>query len=60
MADSNWMQKAVIPSHKGRFGAKAKKAGMSTHSYAEKKSSAGGTLGKEANLALTFEKLRGK
>ena len=56
---SNWMQSAVIPSHKGLFGKKAKAAGMSTHAYAVKKSSAGGTLGKEARLAQTFEKLRG-
>jgi hypothetical protein len=56
----NWMQKAVIPSHKGLFGAKAKKAGMSTREYAAKKASASGTLGREARLAQTFEKLRGK
>lgn len=56
---SNWMKSAVIPSHKGLFSAKAKKAGMSTKQYAAKKASAGGTLGKEARLAQTFEKLRG-
>lgn len=54
-----WMQSAVIPSHKGIFTAKAKKAGMSTQAYAAKKSSAPGTLGKEARLAQTFAKLRG-
>ena len=53
------MKSAVIPSHKGLFSAKAKKAGMSTKQYAAKKASAGGTLGKEARLAQTFEKLRG-
>jgi len=54
-SSSHWMQSAVIPSHKGLFGAKARAAGMSTHGYAEKKQSAGGTLGKEARLALVFE-----
>ena len=55
----NWMKSAVIPSHKGLFSAKAKRAGMSTQAYAAKKSSAPGTLGKEARLAETFAKLRG-
>jgi len=54
-SSSHWMQSAVIPSHKGLFGAKAKRAGMSTHSYAEEERGAAGTLGKEARLALTFE-----
>ena len=53
------MQSAVIPSHKGKFGAKAKKAGFTTKQYAAKEASAPGTLGKEARLAQTFEKLRG-
>lgn len=57
---NKWMQSAVIPSHKGLFTAKAKKAGMSVPKYAAEKSSASGTLGKEARLAQTFEKLRGK
>lgn len=55
----SWMQKAVIPSHKGLFTAKAKRAGMSVSEYAAKKADAPGTLGKEARLAQTFEKLRG-
>ncbi len=59
-SSSTWMQSAVIPSHKGLFGAKAKKAGMSTAKYAQEKKGASGTLGKEARLAQTFEKLRGK
>ena len=58
-SSSSWMQSAVIPSHKGIFTAKAKKAGMSVPKYAAKKASAGGTLGKEARLAQTFAKLRG-
>lgn len=53
-----WMQTAVKPSHKGKFSAKAQAAGKSTHEYAEEEKNAGGTLGKEANLALTFEKHR--
>lgn len=53
------MQSAVIPSHKGLFSAKAKRAGYTTQEYARKKAHAPGTLGKEARLAETFEKLRG-
>jgi hypothetical protein len=53
------MQSTVIPSHKGLFSAKAKRAGMTTQEYARKKASAAGTLGKEARLAETFAKLRG-
>jgi hypothetical protein len=51
-----WMSKAVKPENKGKFTAKAERAGESVHEYAEEKHDAGGTLGKEANLALTFEK----
>ena len=58
--NGKWMQKAVIPSHKGLFGRKAKAAGFTTKEYAAKKASASGTLGKEARLAQTFEKLAGK
>lgn len=53
-----WMQSAVKPSHKGKFSAKASAAGKSTHAYAEEEKNAGGVLGKEANLALTFEEHR--
>lgn len=59
MADK-WMQSAVPESHKGKFSAKAKAAGKSTHEYAEEEKGASGTLGKEARLALTFEKHRPK
>jgi len=58
-SSSHWMQKAVLPSRKGVFSAKAKKAGFTTKQYAAKEASAPGTLGKEARLAQTFEKLRG-
>lgn len=55
-AKRHWMASAVKPSHKGKFTAKAEAAGKSVHEYAEEKKHAGGTLGKEASLALTFEK----
>ena len=51
-----WMQAAVPKSHEGRFTAKAKAAGETVHAFAKKEKSAGGTIGREANLALTFEK----
>lgn len=60
MADNQWMQKAVLPSRKGVFTAKAKAHKMSVPAYAAKEASAPGKLGKEARLAQTFEKLRGK
>lgn len=49
--DGKWMQKAFANSH-GQFKAKAKKAGVSTKEFAEKKKDAGGKTGKQANLAL--------
>lgn len=52
-----WIAKATSR-NKGKFSAKAKAAGMSTHAYAEKKKGAGGTLGKEAVLALALSKMR--
>ncbi len=55
-----WMQRAVPESHKGRFTAKAEAAGETVHEFAEKEKDAGGTIGKEANLALTFEKAASK
>lgn len=54
----NWIAGAI--KHPGAFGAKAKKAGMSTGQYAIKKKNAGGTVGKQANLAITLGKLRKK
>lgn len=53
MAD--WIKSATSNSH-GQFRAKAAKAGMSTHAYAEKMKSKGGKTGKQANLALTLMK----
>lgn len=51
-----WMKSAVPESHRGAFTEKAKKAGEFVHSYAEKEKHNGGKIGKEANLAMTFEK----
>lgn len=53
---AHWEAGAVKPSHRGKFTKKAEAAGMSVHAYAEKERHAPGTLGKEARLALTFEK----
>jgi hypothetical protein len=39
----------------GVFSRAAKRAGMSTHAYAEEKEHSKGKLGKRARLALTFE-----
>lgn len=52
-----WMQAAVPKSHRGKFTAKAKRAGKTVHQYAEQKKGAKGKVGKEARLALTFEKM---
>jgi hypothetical protein len=54
-----FIQKAVPKSRKGVFAAKAKKAGMSTRAYAQKKAHAPGKLGKEARLAKVLMNLRG-
>ena len=56
MNKEHWMADAVKPENKGKFSAKAAKAGKSTAEYASEKASAPGTLGKEARLAQTFEK----
>jgi hypothetical protein len=52
----NFMKNAV--KRPGAFRAKAQRAGMSTHAYAEKERGAPGRTGKQARLALTFEKYR--
>ena len=57
---SKWIKKAVPESHKGLFGEKAKRAGMSTAAYAEKEKDAPGKLGKEARLAQNFESMARK
>ena len=52
----HWMQGAVR--HPGALRAAAQKAGMSTHSFAEKHKGDSGVTGKRARLALTFAKFR--
>ena len=53
-----WIKGAI--KNPGAFSAKAKKAGKSTAEYAEEKSSAPGTLGKQARLAETLAGMRKK
>ena len=50
----HWIQKSITKKNKGKFSAKAKRAGKSTIDYAEEESSAPGTLGKEAREAKTL------
>jgi hypothetical protein len=52
--------KSEVVKKPGAFRRAAKRAGESTHEYAEQKKHAGGVLGKRARLALTFEGMRGK
>lgn len=53
MAKKKWIRGATKNAH-GQFRAKAEAAGKSTHEFAEEKKDAGGTLGKQANLALNL------
>ena len=59
---NKWMQKAAdsikAKGTKGSFSRMAKKAGESTHAFAEEKQSAPGKTGKKARLALAFEKAK--
>ena len=50
-----WIQSAI--KHPGSFRAAAKRAGESTHEYAEEKKDSGGKVGKRARLALTLMKM---
>lgn len=50
---ANWIAKATSK-NKGKFAAKAKKAGMSTAALANKDKGKSGALGKEARLAKTL------
>ena len=54
MAAAHWEQRAV--KHPGAFTRKAKAAGMSVSAYAHKMQHASGTTGKQARLALVFER----
>lgn len=56
----NFIQKAVPPSRKGVFKAKAKAAGKTTAEYANEEAGASGKLGAEARLAQTLMHLRRK
>ena len=53
-----WIQKAI--KKPGSFTAAAKKAGMSTHAFAEKKKHVSGKVGQRARLALTLSKMHKK
>ncbi len=55
-----WMASAVPKANKGKFTAKAARAGKSVHEFAEKEKHAGGTLGHEANFALNAEHVAAK
>ncbi len=58
MTMHKWIQGAVKPANKGKFAAKANRAGESTAEYANEKASAPGKLGKEARFAKTMMKLK--
>lgn len=49
----HWIDSATKNSH-GQFREKARKAGMTTHAFAEKHKDAPGKLGKQARLAITL------
>lgn len=51
-----WIAKATSK-NKGKFSAKAEKAGMTTREYAQKEAGAPGKLGKEARLAETLMRM---
>ena len=53
----NWIKGAI--KHPGAFSAKAKKAGKSTHAFAEQHKNSSGTIGKQARLALTLSGMHG-
>ena len=46
----------IKPSHRGLFGKKAARAGMSVSAYAHKEAKAKGVLGEEARFALLAER----
>lgn len=53
----HWIAKATSK-NKGKFKAKAQRAGMSTLAYANKEADVKGTLGKEAREARTLINMR--
>lgn len=54
-----WIAKAT-ENGKGKFAAKAEKAGMTTAEFADEKADAGGKIGREAVLAKTLMKMHKK
>lgn len=57
-AKTDWIKNAVR--HPGVFSAAAKRAGKTTHEYAEEHKNDKGILGRRARLALTLAGLRRK
>jgi hypothetical protein len=55
---ANWISGAI--KHKGALTRKAKKAGMSPMSYAQKMKGASGKTGRQARLAITLRGLNKK
>lgn len=55
---NKWIQRAVKPASKGKFTAKAAKAGKSVAAFAQEKKSAPGKIGKEARLAITLRGMK--
>lgn len=53
-----WMQSTRNPKTEGSFSRAAKRAGMSTQAFAERKQHAPGKLGRRARLALVYAKYR--
>ncbi len=56
MSSHDWIAGAV--KHKGALREKAKKAGMSTHAFAEAHKGDGGKTGAQARLGLTDRKAK--
>lgn len=62
MATNRWMQKVASGikhrGTKGVFSSAAKRAGKSTHEFAEEHKHSSGKIGKRARLALAFASAR--
>lgn len=56
----NWIKGAVKPGDKGKFKAKAEKAGESTAAFADEHAGDSGKLGREARLAKTLMSMHKK
>jgi hypothetical protein len=53
-----WISKAITPSHKGEFRAKAEAAGKSTREFAKEHEHDSGKTGAQARLAETLMGMR--